>query len=63
LSSRGLSKGTILYPSGLALFQKGQLDEAGTQFEEVLRIKPDFSPAQENLAKAQALLQQSGDHK
>jgi Flp pilus assembly protein TadD len=47
---------------GVALLQKGQLDEAIIQFREVLRLKPDFSPAQENLAKAQTLLRQGDGH-
>jgi tetratricopeptide (TPR) repeat protein len=46
------------YNLGNALVQKGGLDSAITQYQEVLRLKPDFSPAQDNLAKVQALMQQ-----
>jgi predicted Zn-dependent protease len=53
----------IHYNLGNALFQKGQLDEAITQFQEVLRLKSDFGPAQDNLAKAQALVRQREGHK
>jgi protein O-mannosyl-transferase len=53
----------IHYNLGNALFQKGQLDEAITQFQEVLRLKSDFSPAQDNLAEAQALVRQRKNHK
>jgi hypothetical protein len=42
----------------VALAQKGELNEAISQFQEVLRVRPDFSPAQNNLARARALLQQ-----
>jgi tetratricopeptide (TPR) repeat protein len=46
------------YNLGLILFKKSQLDEAITQFLEVLRLKPGFSPAQDYLARAQALVRQ-----
>jgi len=51
------------YNLGGAFFQKGQLDEAITQFQEVLRLKPDFSPARDNLAKVQALVRQREGNK
>jgi Flp pilus assembly protein TadD len=40
------------------LAQKGQLDEAMGQFQEALRLRPDDSAAQVNLAKIKAMLQQ-----
>ena len=46
---------THYYNLGSALVQKGQLDSAIAQFQEVLLLKPDFSPAQDKLDKAQAL--------
>jgi tetratricopeptide (TPR) repeat protein len=46
------------YNLGLFFFKKRQLDEAITQFLEVLRLKPGFSPAQDYLARAQALVRQ-----
>jgi tetratricopeptide (TPR) repeat protein len=50
------------YNLGVALAQKGQLDEAITQFQEVLRLKSDFSPAQDALDKVQAfVLQREGN--
>ena len=54
---------TIHYNLGSALFQKGELAEAITQFQEVLRLKPDFSPAQEKLAKARDLARLREDHR
>jgi len=48
---------------GLALVPKGQLNEAITQFQEALRLKPDFGPAKVNLAQAQALVRQGDGHK
>jgi tetratricopeptide (TPR) repeat protein len=51
------------YNLGNALLQKGQLDEAIAQFQEVLRLKPDFYPAQDNLAKVQALARESKTEK
>jgi Flp pilus assembly protein TadD len=39
----------------LALEQTGQLAEAMEQYEEALRIKPDFAAARNNLARLQAL--------
>jgi tetratricopeptide (TPR) repeat protein len=50
------------YNLGKALVQKGQLDAAIRQFQEVLRLKPDFSPAQDNLDKVQALVRQPGSN-
>jgi tetratricopeptide (TPR) repeat protein len=46
------------YNLGGALIQKGELDEAITQFQEILGLKHDFSPAQDNLVKLQALVRQ-----
>jgi len=46
------------YNLGSALAQKGQLASAITQFQEVLRLRPDFGPAQESLARVQALVRQ-----
>jgi hypothetical protein len=47
---------------GVALVQKGQLDDGIAQFQEVLRFKPDFRLAQDNLSKAQGLLRQNHGH-
>jgi Flp pilus assembly protein TadD len=47
---------------GVALAKKGQMYEAIGQFEEALRIRPDFSPAQDNLARARAMVRQSDGH-
>jgi predicted Zn-dependent protease len=54
---------TIRFNLGKALFQNGKLDEAVMQLQEVLRLKPDLSSAQEHLVKAQALGQQRKGHK
>jgi protein O-mannosyl-transferase len=48
----------IHYSLGAALGQKGQLDEAIDQFKEVLRMKPDFRPAQDALEKVQTFVRQ-----
>ncbi|MDB4285648.1 tetratricopeptide repeat protein, partial [bacterium] len=37
---------------GIALFSKGQYDEAIEHYREALRIKPDFEPAHNNLGNA-----------
>ena len=37
------------YNLGLALLHLGRSDEAARQFEQVLRIRPDFAPAREKL--------------
>jgi Flp pilus assembly protein TadD len=33
----------------------GRLDEARAQYEETLRLKPDYAPARNNLARLEAL--------
>jgi tetratricopeptide (TPR) repeat protein len=43
------------YNLGVVLLQKGRPDEATKQFQRALQLKPDFSPAQINLAKALGL--------
>jgi len=43
---------------GIAFAQKGQADEALAQFQEALRLRPDDTAAQVNLAKIKAMMQQ-----
>jgi Tfp pilus assembly protein PilF len=40
---------------GAALLQKGQTDKAFAQFQEALRLKPDYVEAQHNLDKTKAM--------
>jgi Flp pilus assembly protein TadD len=44
---------------GLALFNKGQVDEAIAQLQEVVRLNPLDSRSQNNLAKMQAAARQA----
>ena len=47
------------YNLGVALGQKGQLTEAIVQFQEAIRLKPDYADAKDNLARALALRNES----
>jgi Flp pilus assembly protein TadD len=40
---------------GLALFRKGQVDEAIREFQEAIHLKPDFAEAHDKLARALAM--------
>ena len=40
---------------GNTLMQLGRLDEAQAQYEETLRLKPDYLPARNNLARLEAI--------
>ena len=40
---------------GSALFRKGQIDEAIREFQEAIRLKPDYAGAHTNLARALAM--------
>jgi tetratricopeptide (TPR) repeat protein len=51
------------YNLGSALVKKGKLDPAITQFREVLRLKPDFSSAQNDVDKVRAQVRQREDNK
>jgi tetratricopeptide (TPR) repeat protein len=44
------------YDLGLAVFGKGELDEAIRQFQEALRLKPDFTEARKNLEAARTTM-------
>ena len=41
---------------GIALFQAQRVREAKAQFEEALRVMPDYAPARQNLGVVEALL-------
>ncbi|HUB67527.1 MAG TPA: tetratricopeptide repeat protein [Candidatus Methylacidiphilales bacterium] len=51
------------YNLGTALLQKGQADGAIAQFQEALRLKPNSATAQDDLAKAEAILRQQVQEK
>jgi tetratricopeptide (TPR) repeat protein len=51
------------YNLGKVFIQKGQLDAAITQFQEVLRLRPGFRSAQDDLDNAEALVRQLESHK
>ena len=46
---------------GTMLAKIGRLKEGADHFAEAVRLKPDYAKAKENLARAQQLLQQSGN--
>jgi len=43
------------YNLGSAYLNKRRIDEAITEFSEILRRQPDFAPARKGLAKAEQL--------